>query len=73
MGKVGGWFGVGAVDEAAKQELFKKNVQELVERFPDCSSDLARRFLTVSFCPPTTRVTRAARSHYPTHARWRAA
>ena len=47
MGKVGGWFGAGAVDEEAKAEQFKKGVEELVERFPDCPADLAGRFLTV--------------------------
>lgn len=44
---MGGWLGVGAVDQETRAEEFKKNLQELGERFPDCPSDLAGRFLTV--------------------------
>lgn len=70
VGKVGGWFGV--VDEAAREEQFKKNLQELVERFPDCPSDLAGRFLTVrsashTLFPRTSRKTFSRKKNQSQH------
>jgi hypothetical protein len=64
----GGWFGGAVVDEAAKEEQFEKDVLELVERFPDCPSALAGRFLKVRDTVTARRDAKGCRSgEHPIH------
>jgi hypothetical protein len=50
VGAVGGWFSrtEEVVDEEAQKEERTCSLQELFRRYPECSADVAKRFLTVS-------------------------